>query len=166
MDTNFWTAINAIATLVSACCTGVSVLILLSTVILVFRELEEIRKANYASAYKMAHDILQANDIRLARDVVLKNLANKSFDTWDDSEIAEARKVCQSYDAVGQMIRSGMLPVKTIADSWGASLRESWHILAPMVFSFRAKINAAEYWDDFEWLASQTESYQRRLYKE
>ena len=167
MDT-FWLAISAVSSALSVFCAGVSALILFVTALIIRSELEEVRKANYANAYKAARDILQAEDLRQARDTVMNVLANKpfeSFQSWNDQEIAEARKVCQSFDSVGQMIRSGMLPTASIADSWGAPLRETWRILSPMVVAFRAKINATEYWDDYEWLAKQAEGFQRPLHK-
>ena len=117
------------------------------------RQVGEMRLATYSSAYKAAFEILQTEEIRAARRYVLTTLKQKAFNKWNKNDIAEAEKVCHTYDAVGQMVRSGMLPSKYIVDNWKTSLRESWSILSPLVTEYREKRKSPEEWDDYEYLA-------------
>jgi len=112
-----------------------------------------LRQANYATAYKVARDILQAQDIRDARKHVFKVLKLKAYKKWSDSDKAEAEKVCQSYDSVGQMIRKKMLPEEYIVDNWLVGLKDSWEILKPLVIEYRTARDYPKNWDDFEDLA-------------
>ncbi len=159
-----WTAVTAIFTALGTCSTIASVAILLATAFIVRSELHEMRKATYASMYKTARDILQAEDLRDARRFVFVNLENKPFESWTDDERREAEKVCHSYDAVGQLVRYDILPKRFIVDSWGDSLRRSWRILSPLVVSYRVQRNSMEIWDDFEWLATEAKPFQKPLY--
>ncbi len=159
-----WTAVNAVSTAIIACWTFLSFIVLLLTLFFVRRELQEMRNATYATTYKAAVDILQPEDIRSARRFVFVELADKPFENWSKDDKREAEKVCHTYDTVGQMVRHGILPKKFIVDSWGASLRNSWRILSPLVISLRTQTNSTEVWDDFEWLAKEAKSYQKPLY--
>jgi hypothetical protein len=142
----------------------VSVLILLTTAIIAAIQINEIRRATYATAFKAIYDIIQAEDIRAARGIVQRNLKEKPLGTWTEEEIKAAEKVCHSYDSVGIMIRNNMVPVEVVADSWGDSLRKTWRILSPLVASYRVQRNSNEFWDDYEWLAKQAEKYQKPIH--
>jgi hypothetical protein len=159
-----WQAVSAIFTAIVACCTALSTLVLTVTLVFAHREIREIRHATYATSYKAAVDILQAEDIRSARRFVFTELENKPFENWSKDERRVAEKVCHTYDTVGQMVRHGMLPKKFIVDSWGPSLRRSLPILYPLIASLRTQLNADEVWDDFQWLAKEAESFQKPLY--
>ena len=118
----------------------------------------------HATAFKSAYDILQPEAIRSARDFVFTVLGPKAFETWTEEEKKRAEQVCQSYDSVGIMCRYGFVPIPAIADSWGASLRRAWTILAPLVNQRRLKYNAKEYWDDFEWLANHATKHKQKVH--
>lgn len=125
-------------------------------------QLSEIKKATYANAYNKALDILQSDDIRMARKYVLQKLQNKNITEWTEEDIKNAEKVCQSYDVVGIMIRNGMLPLEVIVDSWGSSLRLTWATLKPFVENHRSMRGATEFWDDFEYLASEAQNFKKK----
>lgn len=144
----------------------VSAIILLVTAIIMAFQIREMRRATYATTFKAIYDMLQAEDIRNARKIVLNKLADKPFESWTDEEKKVAEKVCSNYDAVGIIMRNGLIPVKFIADSWGYSLRRTWRILSPMVASYRMQRNSKEFWDDYEWLAEQAAKYKKVVYEE
>lgn len=121
------------------------------------------RNSTIATSYKAAVDILQAEDIRDARNYVFNQLSDLPFDDWESEDIKEAEKVCHSYDSVGIMVRHGILDKELIVDSWGSSLREYWPILSPLVSFYRLQRDSAEVWDDFEWLAKESEKYQKSM---
>ena len=131
----------------------VSSSLLLISVIFVYRRVREMRASTFATAYKAAIDILQNDEIRSARKYVFTKLKQKAFNKWNNKDIAEAEKVCQAYDAVGQMVRAGMLLEEYIVDNWKAGLKESWTILSPLVTKYREERNSLNDWDDYEYLA-------------
>jgi hypothetical protein len=113
-------------------------------------QLKEIKKATYANAYSKA------------RDFVMGDLRKKSL-PWSVDDKKKAEIVCQSYDLVGIMIRNGMLPPTVIIDSWNNSLLTTWEILNAFVAEKRKELKADEFWDDFEYLASEAKKYNDKL---
>jgi len=152
-----------VVTIVGIALNTVSALALLVTVLIMAFQIREMRRATYAAAFKAVYDMLQTDDVRNARRIVLGTLSSKPFDSWTDEEKRIAEKVCSSYDTVAIMVRNGMVPADVVADSWGDSLRRTWRVLSPLVDAYRAQRNSSEYWDDYEWLAKQAEKYQRIL---
>jgi hypothetical protein len=142
-------------TAITSICNCVSLPILLFTLFVLIRQTSLLQQSNYATAYQVARDILQDQDIRNARNYVLNALKNKSYENWDDQDKAEAEKVCQSYDSVGQMVRNKMLPKEYIVDNWLAGLKKSWELLQPFVKDYRAKWDYPKHWDDYEYLAKE-----------
>ncbi|MBL7775150.1 MAG: hypothetical protein JNK89_04060 [Saprospiraceae bacterium] len=134
---------------------------LIVTLAFALRQVVEMKKATYATAFNIALDNLQSDDKREARKIVLTQLKHKKFSDWTDAEKLAAEKVGQSYDVVGIMVRNKMLPVRIIADSWGDSLRRTWKIIAPMVDRYREERGSSEFWDDYEWLAKKAERYKK-----
>ena len=158
-----WTAVGVIFTAIGSCSTAISIVILIATLFYLQREVHQARISTYAGAYKDIVDILQAEEIRRARRYLFENLEKKPFESWNDEDKREAEKVCHTYDSVGQMVRYGFLPKHYVVDSWGASLRRTWTITMPLVYEFRKQNNAAEIWDDYEWLAKEAKPFQKAL---
>src|SRR6266508_5363110 len=158
-----WIAIGAIFTAIGSCSTAISIVILIATLFYLQREVHEARISTYAGAYKATVEILQAEEIRNARRYLFENLENKAFESWNELDKREAEKVCHTYDSIGQMVRYGFIPKQYVVDSWGASLRRSWVITLPLVFEYRQQNNAAEIWDDYEWLAKEAKPFQKSL---
>jgi hypothetical protein len=135
--------------------------ILAVTAIVLIWQIREIRRATYAASYKAVYDMLQADDVRLARRIVFTRLQNKAPDMWSEDEIQAAEKVCYTYDCVGIMARNKIVPAKYVADSWGDSLRRSWVILEPFVRLSRTQRSSAEFWNEYEWLSLEAEKYRK-----
>ncbi len=110
------------------------------------------RQANFATAYKVAVDLLQNEETIKARRYVINSMKSKKYEKWTPKDKAMAEKVCRSYDAVGQMVYQKMLPKKYL-DNWFAGLRESWKVLEPFVLMRRIEYKYPKHWDDFERLA-------------
>lgn len=142
----------------SAIVQAVSTVAIVGTLWLVGRQVVEGRRAAHATAFGTLHAILQADEVRRARAHVLGALRDKERDCWDEADRAAVGIVCSSYDAAAIMCRRGLLPVDLVADSWGDSIRRCWAIVAPLVAERRTQYGSPEYWDDFEWMASQASS--------
>jgi len=119
------------------------------------KQLREIKKATYSTAYFKAIEILQDDEVRKAREYVMVTLASKNFSDWVDEDVKNAEKVCQTYDTVGIMVCNGMLPLEVITANWGDSLRKTWKVLYPFVYDYREKRQAKEFWDDYEFIATE-----------
>ncbi|MFZ2170166.1 MAG: hypothetical protein WAW61_11075, partial [Methylococcaceae bacterium] len=118
-----WTAISAIFTAIGSCSTAISIVVLIATLFYIRREVHLVRISTYAGAYKAIVEILQAEEIRVARRYLIENLETKPFESWNQEDRREAEKVCHTYDSVGQMVRYGFIPKNYVIESWGASLR-------------------------------------------
>lgn len=131
----------------------VALTILFLTMVVMIYQVRLSQQANYATAYKVAYDILQTQEIRDARKHVFEVLKLKAYSKWTNKDKDDAGKVCQSYDAVGQMVRNKMLPEAYIVNNWFVGLRDSWGILKPLVTEYRTDREYPKNWDDFEYLA-------------
>ena len=106
-------------------------------------------------------DRLQDEQIRAARGRVFE-LQGKPLEQWTPDDIAMAERVCYSYDVAGIMVRYKVLPKQLIVDNWEASLRTLWTICRPLAEKYRNERDAPNFWDNFEWLASEAEIFARR----
>lgn len=142
---------------------SLEVVILAITVTVMVYQTFESSRSIHASSFKAAFDILQEESVREARRIVLQELAlRKDFTLWDKGDLRSAEKVIHTYDAVGVMVRSRLIPTHMIANHWGDSLRKSWSILQPLVLKMRKDRNAEELYDDFEWLCKKATEYPQR----
>ena len=150
--------------IISALSGAVTAVITLVTAYIVIRQVREMQRATHATAFKAVYDMLQSDACRADRGFVMGELATKPFDQWTPDERKRAERVCQNYDSVGIMCRQHFIPVAVVADSWGDSLRRTWTILAPLVTHYRVARNSKEFWDDFEWLATQAEKFRQKIH--
>lgn len=120
---------------------------------LVVWQIAEMRRATYAAAFKALHDMLQAEELRQDRRLVMTHLRNRPVASWTDDEIVRAERVCASYDSVGIMCRMRLVPVDLVADTWCDSIRNSWNVLRPLVEKHRSDRGAPEFWSEFQRLA-------------
>lgn len=125
------------------------------TAVIMSSQTGEMKRATHAAAFKSVFDILQAEDVRAARGYVINHLAGMDHELWGSIQVENAEKVIYTYDAVGVMIRNGMLPANIVVDHWGNSLRKCWPALEVHVLHVRKERSAKELFDDFEWLAGE-----------
>lgn len=154
MNVDIIVGLSGVATAAIAFCTA----------IIVIRQVREMQRSTHATAFKTVYDILQTDSCRADRGFVMGVLAQKPFGLWTPDERMRAERVCQNYDCVGIMCRHDFIPVAVVADSWGDSLRRTWTVLAPLVTHYRVERNSKEFWDDFEWLATQAEQYRKKIH--
>jgi hypothetical protein len=119
-------------------------------------QLEHVRRSTTAGHILSLLSIMEAEDIRMARVLVLTDLRRKHFSKWTEEEIRTASKVCTSYANAGTMLKSGLVPLEPIIESWGSSLRLTYGILESFIRDMQQaeKIGSA-YWADFDWLYQQ-----------
>jgi len=147
-----WQAFAAISTAVYA-------IIVLISVIILARQLVELRRATWANSFLGCVSRLQAERLRKAREKTFELGETKRFEQWTDEEKKIVDMVCHNYDIVGMIAAWGMLPKEIIVDSWCDSIRRLWAICEPRVEEQRKRRKALELWDDFQWLAKEAEKF-------
>lgn len=122
---------------------------------------EALRKTIEAQTFRTAMDLLQAENVRQARGIVLSRLRAVPFELWKDGDRSAAETVCHTYNSVGLMVRYKMIPLEYIVDSWGTSIRRTWKIVKPLVKRYRQRRRSGDHWVDYEYLAQQAMLRQR-----
>ena len=98
-------------------------------------------------------NLLQAEHVRNARRIVLKELANRPHHKWSPEQERAAALVGSSYDVAAFLIRQGLVPVGKIVENWGPSVRNCYGTLEGYIAEMRREEHCgASHWDDFEWL--------------
>lgn len=115
---------------------------------------EALVNSTYSQAFKSAVDILQREEVRISRGILMSKYRGRGYDLNDDENRQDAERVCHTYDSVGQMVRYKMLPAEYIVNSWNDSLRRCWNILEPLIIHYRKERDHPELWDDFQYLAA------------
>jgi hypothetical protein len=120
-------------------------------------QLEEVRQTTTAGHILTLLGLMEAEDIRMARVLVHTHLHKKHFTTWTEEERRAASKVCTAYTNAGTVLKSGLVPIGPIIESWGSSLRLAYEILEPFIRDMQqAEMVGSAYWADFDWVYQQT----------
>lgn len=123
---------------------------------------EALRKTIEAQTFRTAMDLLQAENVRQARYIVLSRLRAVPIELWKEADRSAAETVCHTYNSVGLMVRYKMIPLEYIVDSWGSSIRRTWKVVKPLVKRYRQRRQSGDHWVDYEYLAQQTILRQRQ----
>ncbi|MDF1552642.1 MAG: hypothetical protein P1P84_06240 [Deferrisomatales bacterium] len=117
------------------------------------RQLQQTKVAANAQYFFKAQEMLQTDEIRMARRTVFQLLDdNRDFLDWNEEQKLIGENVCMTFDVVGMMVRNGFIPPELILDSWNASIRKSWDATSELVMERRKLAGTNRFWDDFEWL--------------
>jgi hypothetical protein len=84
---------------------------------------------------------------------ICRGLRGKPYKAWAERDREALTTLCNALDVAGIFIRSGFSDEKTIIDSWGALIRDTYELAIPHIQRARQRYNTPMYWDDFEWLA-------------
>jgi hypothetical protein len=133
------------------------------TLVFGLRQLAEMNRATALSGFMKIMDILQAEDVRTARRIVLTTLKEKPYSTgsWTNDEILAAEKVCHTFDTVARLVHFSMCPKDLIIDDAGDSLRKTWAVLEPFVRDYQDQ-RGKNYWDDYVWLATEAVQFEAK----
>jgi hypothetical protein len=128
---------------------------------LVEEQISLLRETNKADRVLTVMASLDNHEVREARRMVMSNLANKAFADWQDEEIAKASMVASTYNAAGTLIKLDLVPLDTVLDTWGESLRDCHEVLSREYLPhLESRAGRAPYWPRLRELAEQaTERY-------
>jgi hypothetical protein len=150
-----WQAVAAISTLATG-------LIILFSVIVIVKQIRELRRAMLAQTFDTVIRHLQNEDMRIARKRVFA-LNNTPLSEWNVGDIIAAEKYCHSYDTIAIMIRHHLLLKKMFLDNWGDSVDRGSPTVRPLIEKYRRERNAPETWDDYLWLAKEADKHLRKM---
>lgn len=120
-------------------------------------QLEQVRQSTTAGHILAMLGIMEAEDIRVATNIVYTHLHNKHFTEWTEEEVRAAAKICAVYTNAGTVLKSGLVPIRPIIENWGNRLRLTYEILEPFIRDMQQSEKVGPlYWADFDWLYQQT----------
>jgi hypothetical protein len=120
-----------------------------------------LNKTLYAQSFKVALDIIEIPEVINARRVVYKyreNL-NQSPKDWAQAGIDAADLVIRRFDAVGRMVKRGMLPSDYILDGWSIPICQTWAALEKYIQHQRQERSNPSIGEELEALAIAAEKY-------
>jgi len=138
-----WNAITAISTALSTAA-------ILTTGLIIFYQLREMRRGTVAQAFSTIASTLYEQKVRMARRTLMRN-SKSDFTSWTQKEIDDAEITCVKYDVVGTMVRNKMIDLKMVIKKWRNSLIECYEHAQPMITAYR-KNRGNDFWEDFQWL--------------
>ena len=127
-----------------------STILVLITVIVIFFQLREMRKATVATAFSNIVSFLQAEKVREARRVLM-NISEKDFTKWTPEQRVNAETACSTFDTVGIMLRTNVINHALVTKEWRFAIIKCWEKAQPMIKSYREE-RGKDFWDDFEWI--------------
>ena len=88
------------------------------------------------------HTYLSQDQFSTARQKIRTELCKKPYDAWNDQDIANANRVCASYDQAGIFVTRGILNHHYqkifLRSSWGESVRDQYEALKPYLDNSRS----------------------------
>ena len=119
-------------------------------------QLEQVRQSSMAEHILSLLNMMETEDIRMARVLVHTHLSRKPYTTWTEEETRAALKLCTVYANAGTVLKSGLFPYEPIIESWGFSLRLTYEILEPFIRDMQQSEQVPPaYWADFDWVYQQ-----------
>lgn len=122
---------------------------------------EALNKTIWAQSWKVAHDLLEDPQVIGCRNNILANRERleSGRGLWGGQFTGTVNAVGRSYDAVGTMIRKGLLPEHYIIESYSVPIARYWGLLERFVEEMRKDENDPFIWQDFEALAAAASAY-------
>lgn len=109
-----------------------------------------------ANSILILFQFLQEQEVREARQNVIRNLAAKPFADWDEGDRASAATVCSSYTTVAIVLQLALVPIEPIITHWGPSIMKCYAVVSPLIKEMqKPEHSGPTYWAAFDWLHSQ-----------
>jgi len=160
-----WEAVTALGTVFTG-------LVILLTVVVGWRELDQVRRSNQLEGVMKIADELGTERYQKARVFVMSELERKlheqEFAAEGKTAAANDEKrhpeivVLREHELVGVCIKHGLVSGEAIYDLCGSRLVSSWKKLRPLVEMLRAHRNDNAIWENSEWLSLQAEKWLER----
>lgn len=127
-----------------------TLLAVIATVIVYYFQLQSMLDSSKGQNMIAVVNILQNEDFREARRIVIEDLKGKDFSDWTPKEKKAADRVCASYDTVAVLVLKHRLLEKTVLRNWEDSIVNCYSILEPYIITLRkAKAPTNRFWGSF-----------------
>jgi hypothetical protein len=117
---------------------------------------QALNKTIWAQSFKVASDILEEPVTMSARQTVWTHreaIHSVHVEMVSEGILSDAQRVARTFEAVGTMIRKGLLPADYIIDTWSVPIARQWMILEPYLNNLRGSRGDPFIGQDFEYLA-------------
>src|SRR5690242_17584257 len=106
---------------------SITLLIVSLTFVVYFLQLRAMWHATRGQIFVSITQILQSQDVRKARDTLIKSLSQKPLQEWNQDEEMIAATVCSTYNTAGVFLTANLIELKLVK-GWGASARRCFEI--------------------------------------
>ncbi len=170
----YWSNLGDIATAAATYCVVITIYLLVINWLMLKEQnsqlivqSEDLKRSTDAQVIKTAIDILQAQDIREARDWVYTNIRDnkdKKNDVkeWDKADIEAAEKVCQTFDSVAMLVSHKTIPEEFIYE-WGDTMMQSFSVLNKLINYYEDERGQMEVWSHFKFYSIKYAQKQKQV---
>lgn len=139
---------------------GVTALALL----LIAADIRESTRARHLDGIRYVKGLLGSQDASDTRKWVYQDLKKA---TWPLSAEDEKRAlaICRDFDHIGFLCRKNLIPVDLVVETYNRNILDMWNRLERFIVQWREQRRDADYFWEFEWLASKAEVVKTRLDK-
>ncbi len=146
--------------IVSAVSTAVMTFVIFLASIAAICQLIELRNSRQLDAFINLIQVLQKEDIREARRILIEKVAKKEYKDWSLDERKQSERVCHTYDTAGIMSSKKHIDGKLVVANWHDSITKCWEAAKPMIMEHR-KERGKDFWDNFEELYNEAVKYEK-----
>jgi hypothetical protein len=161
MTAEWVTALAAVGTLAVVAATAIAALV----------QLRHMRGSNQIAALMECRAMMEAPETRRTLGFIAHELPKRLADPTELEKIAVIPPVEPDYlavvtvgnllESIGTLVKRGMIEKDITCDYWAAIITMVWKRTAPITYVAR-KIAGAALWENFEYLVTVAEDYQKR----
>ncbi len=122
-----------------------------------------IQETRAGIAFSMLERIIDDSFVRRRKNVydTVKKYGERNWEGFVGTmEDFEARNYAYMFELFGQLVKDGIVDLKTIMNALKYIVVYDWKTMEPMIRYLNGKYNLkANPWANFEWLATETEKY-------
>ena len=134
-------------------------LIIFIGAVVVLYQLNLMRKSNTAQAYATIFEILQKEEVREARKMILS--ASEPIDFHDQTLKEAAKLVASTYDCVGRLLDKKVVPYEYVTEGAHDSIIKCWRRIKLLTEAYRKEnVRGNDYWEGFLNLYNKAERYE------
>lgn len=156
-DPNFWSIWASIATVLGFIVVSYAAIVALG-------QLREMTKTRHLEAMLHVYEMIGSNEARKQRRFIYTELKSTPENPSDEErEIIE--QVTVTFDRVGRLVESGLIPKNELLEGHSAIIIKAWSKLEPYI-SYQRKIIGKRHAHNFERLVQIAQDYDSKHYPE
>lgn len=134
-------------------------------------QLRHMRSSNQIIALNECRETLESADFREAQKFVSYELPKRLADPEECKKVAQlpfvgeyeaVGTVANFFESMGLFVKSGIIDRRIACDFWAYIVLRNWHALLPVTTYVRETLGTSALWENFEFMASISEIYNKR----